>query len=152
MQTSRRTTPHPTTWEIPLAATVAVLLVLVLAVHAGRAAAAGLAGDGWAITPREELLTSLPGILGGDAHAGLPGPRAASVSRPLLYGSIAAVEVLAIAFVVWAVVVLLRRFGPGRVRGMATRSQAEKLLGLRRLRAVAPVVRPDLYGKDGARR
>ncbi len=152
MQTSRRTTPYPTTWEIPLAATVAVLLVLVLAVHAGRAAAGGLAGDGWAFTPSAELLSSLPGILGGDAHAGLPGPRVAHVSRALLYGAIAATEVLAVAVVVWMVVVLVRRFGPGRVRGMATRPDAESLLGLRRLRAIAPVVRPDLYGKDRARR
>ena len=74
------------------------------------------------------------------------------MSRPLLYVSIAAAELVAVAFVVWMVVGLVRRFGPGRVRGMATRSQAETLLGLRRLRAVAPVVRPDLYGKDGDRR
>ena len=64
----------------------------------------------------------------------------------------AAAQVLAVALMGWAGVALLRRFGPGRVRGMATRSEAESLLGLRRLRTVAPVVRPDLYGKDGDRR
>ena len=45
----------------------------------------------------------------------------------------------------------LDRWGPGRIQGMATRAEAERLLGRTRLRKVAAVVRPDLYGKARAR-
>ena len=41
----------------------------------------------------------------------------------------------------------MRQWGPARVRGMASRAEADALLGLQRLRKVAPVVRPDLHGK-----
>ena len=40
------------------------------------------------------------------------------------------------------------RWGPGRLRGMASRGEAERLLGVTRLRKVRSVVRPDLYGKN----
>ena len=77
MQQSRRTTPYPTTWEIPLAVATAVILALVTAAHAGRALANGVTGHGWAWAPRGELFTALPGILTGNARAGLPpGPGA----------------------------------------------------------------------------
>ena len=36
------------------------------------------------------------------------------------------------------------------MRGMATAAEAEKLLGVTRLRKVADIVRPDLYGKHAA--
>ena len=39
MQRSRRNDPYPFTWEIPAAIIAGVLLVLVLGVHIGRAAA-----------------------------------------------------------------------------------------------------------------
>ena len=44
MQQSRRSTPYPSTWEIPLGAGMAIVLVLVLAAHAARALANLLAG------------------------------------------------------------------------------------------------------------
>ena len=37
MQQSRRTTPYPYTWELPLGAVLAITLVLVVAAHAARA-------------------------------------------------------------------------------------------------------------------
>jgi len=40
----------------------------------------------------------------------------------------------------------LDRWGPGRLQGMATRAEAELLLGRTRLRKHAKVIRPDLYG------
>ena len=43
-----------------------------------------------------------------------------------------------------------QRWGPGRMRGMATAAEAEKLLGVTRLRKVAGILRPDLYGKHAA--
>ena len=77
MQQSRRSTPYPSTWEIPVAAGMAVVLVLVLAAHAARALANLLAGAGWTFTPQAELFTTLPALLAGDARAGLPaGPGA----------------------------------------------------------------------------
>lgn len=149
MQQSRRTTPYPYTWEIPLGAVLAVTLVLVVAAHAARSIALAMTGAGWALTSQAQLFTALPGILAGDSRAGLgPGPAA---SPALLYTCLVFVELLAIGLIVWAVVAGMRQWGPARVRGMATRTEAETLLGLGRLRKVAPVVRPDLQGK-GARR
>ena len=60
------------------------------------------------------------------------------------------VEVVTVMLIVWAVIAGMRQWGPARVRGMATRAEADTLLGVGRLRKVAPVVRPDLHRK-GAR-
>ena len=149
MQQSRRTTPYPYTWEIPLTATITVVLTLVLAAHTARTLANAFAGAGWDFTPHTALFTALPRILGGDARAGL-GPGAAA-SPGLLYTCLVLVELLTLVLIGWAVVAGMRQRGPARVRGMATRAEADTLLGLQRLRKVAPVVRPDLHGK-GARR
>ena len=56
MQQSRRSTPYPSTWEIPLAAATAVTLALVVAAHTGRTVANGVTGHGWAWTPRERAV------------------------------------------------------------------------------------------------
>lgn len=99
--------------------------------------------------PHPELFTAIPDILGGDARAGLdPG---ASASPALLYTCLVAVELLALVLIVWAVIGGMRQWGPARVRGMATRAEADTLLGLGRLRKVAPVVRPDLHRKAARR-
>ena len=144
MQQDRRTTPYPRTWEIPLTAVMVTGLVLVLPAHLARSAANGLSGTGWALPAQSEVFTSLPGLLGGDSRAGLiPGPAAPPA---LLYACLAVTEVLAIVLLVWAARQAWRAWGPGRVRGMATRAQAQAMLGPSRLRRVAPVVRPDRYG------
>ena len=149
MQQSRRTTPYPYTWEIPLGAALAAGLVLVVAAHAARTLGNAVAGAGWDFTPQSELFAALPGILGGDARAGLaPGPGASPV---LLYTCLVIVEVAAIVLIGWAVIAGMRQWGPARVRGMATRAEAETLLGVGRLRQVAPVIRPDLNDKRGRR-
>ncbi|EAP98677.1 hypothetical protein JNB_00875 [Janibacter sp. HTCC2649] len=149
MQQSRRTTPYPHTWEIPLGAALAVTLVLVVAAHAARSLALALAGAGWAWTSQAQLFTSLPGILAGDSRAGLgPGPAA---SPALLYTCLVVVELVAALLIGWAVMAGMRQWGPARVRGMATRAEADTLLGVRRLRKVAPLVRPDLHGKEPRR-
>jgi len=149
MQQSRRTTPYPYTWEIPLTATITVVLTLVLAAHTARTLANVLAGAGWDFTPHAALFTALPDILGGNARAGLgPGPAA---SPALLYTSVVLVEVVTVMLIVWAVIAGMRQWGPARVRGMATRAEADTLLGLGRLRKVAPVVRPDLHRKAARR-
>jgi hypothetical protein len=92
MQQSRRTTPYPYTWEIPLTATITVVTTLVLAAHTARTLANAFAGAGWDFTPQAELFTALPGILGGDARAGLD--RGASASPALLYTCLVVVELL----------------------------------------------------------
>jgi hypothetical protein len=57
-------------------------------------------------------------------------------------------EVMLLAISVWLSKLVLERWGPRRLRGMASRGEAERLLGLTRLWKVRSVVRPDLYGKN----
>ncbi len=145
MQSSRRTNPYPFTWEIPLALVVAVLFLLLMGVQIGRSAANLLAGNGWVFVDRAALFTSLPGIVSGHADAGL-GPLSRPPGPAVLWGSICAVEgiilVICAAGLKWG----LGRWGPGRLHGVATRAEAEALLGRTRLRKHAKVIRPDLYG------
>ena len=146
MQQSRRSTPYPYTLEIPLGAVLAVTLVLVVAAHAARSIALAVAGAGWAWTSQAQLFTALPGIFAGDSRAGLTvGPTA---SPGWLYTCLVLVELIALMLIMWAVIAGMRQWGPARVRGMATRAEADTLLGLQRLRKVAPVVRPDLHRKS----
>ncbi len=149
MQQSRRTTPYPYTWEIPLTATITVVTTLVLAAHTARTLANAFAGAGWDFTPHAALFTVLPDILGGDARAALG--LGAAASPALLYTCLVLVELLTLALIVWVVIAGMRQWGPARVRGMATRAEAATLLGLGRLRKVAPVVRPDLHRKAARR-
>jgi len=151
MQRSRRNDPYPFTWEIPAAIIAGVLLVLVLGIHIGRAAANLLAGAGWAWPAREELFRSLPGILGGDGAAGLPRAPHGGAGQSALWTSISACELLLLILLGWAFKIGLYRWGPQRVQGMATRAQAEQMLGRTRLRKASAVVRPDLYGKQRSR-
>lgn len=147
MQRSRRVNPHPTTWEIPLAAVVVVVLLFILGVHAGRAGANLIAGAGLHLPPREELFVSTFTVIRGDAGAGLvPRPdHVAGATATRIW--IGIVEALNLAFMLWASKIAWDRWGPSRVHGMATRAEAEKLLGRSRLRRNAAVIRPDLYGK-----
>ena len=150
MQQSRRTNPYPLTWEIPCAVTLAVLLLLVLGVHAGRTVANMLAGAGITWPASDKLITSLPGVLGGDAAAGLtPQPDLVAAPRATQVW-IALTEAISLALMLWAGTISLLRWGPGRMRGMATRAEVQNLLGRRRLRRSASVIRPDLYGKNRA--
>ena len=147
MQRARRTNPYPFTWEIPVAAVVATVLLLVLGIHAGRACANLVAGGGLTLPSRETLFTSVPGVLGGDGGAGLTRTAAHLAGRTALRVWVVVVEALVLTLTVWGAQVGLGRWGPGRIHGMATREEAERLLGRSRLRKVGAVVRPDLYGK-----
>jgi hypothetical protein len=152
MQRSRRTTPYPFTWEIPVGALLAVLLALVLGLQAGRSLAILVAGNGWVFVDRVALFSTLGPLLSGQADAGLP-PVIRPASVALLWTCIGIVELLAIVAIGWAVKVGLDRWGPARLRGMATAAEAEALLGRTRLRRHARVIRPDLYGAPhGGRR
>ena len=145
MQRSRRTNPYPFTWEIPLALVVAVLFLLLMGVQIGRSAANLLAGNGWVFVDRPALFTSLPGIVSGHADAGL-GPLSRPPVPAVLWGSICAVEGIILVGCAAGLKWGLGRWGPGRLHGVATRAEAEALLGRTRLRKHAKVIRPDLYG------
>ncbi|CAM3820787.1 hypothetical protein [Nocardioides zeicaulis] len=172
MQRERVRTPYPWTWEIPAAVTCLVLTGLVSGIQVARTLAnlaygAGLtwpaaqqAADGAAASPiptpspvGAAFWTSLPGIVAGNAAAGLPQPVPPGLAPPwLVWVSLALTELLILGATTWACVQCHLRWGPGRMRGMASRAEAEQLLGLRRIRRVASLVRPDLYGRSAARR
>ncbi len=152
MQRTRRTTPYPFTWEIPVGLVLAVLLALVLGLQAGRSLANVVAGNGWVFVDRMELFTTLAPLLSGAADAGLPAVRSPATAGQL-WTCVALIELLVVLLIGWAVKLGLDRWGPARLRGMATAAAAEALLGRTRLRRHARVIRPDLYGEpQGGRR
>lgn len=143
LQHDRRHDPYPFTWEIPLAVGLGLLLIGVLGAHMGRGLAGLTGGYGWLWPDPTRLFTSLPGLIRGDAGAGLTRP--ISLPAGMLTGWIITAELLLYTVSgtvgVWA----LRRWGPGRMKGMATAADAEATLGVSRLRRVAPIIRPDLH-------
>lgn len=147
MQRSRRSDPYPFTWEIPLAAALTVLVALACGVHLGRAVANLLDGDRWVLPARADLFTSLPGVLGGDPAAGITGLNGPGAGTALLWSCVAVTELVLLIGIGAALKTGLDRWGPGRLRGMATPAEAEQMLGPARLRKVRAVVRPDLYAK-----
>lgn len=172
MQRERIRTPYPWTWEIPAAATCLLLTGMTFGIQVGRTLANAVAGAGltWpaadpavggATVPTPSPIgaafwTSLPGIITGDASAGLPAPLPSEpppdLAAPwLVWASVAATELLVLSATAWACIQYYLRRGPGHMHGMASRAQAEQLLGLRRIRRVAALVRPDLYGPSTRR-
>lgn len=147
MQQSRRSNPYPYTWEIPLAAVLGVVLLLFLGVHLGRAVANVWAGAGMTVPPSQNLVTSWPAVLNGDAGAGLaPRPESVATSGALRFW-IVVVEALFLAGLLWLGWTAWVQWGPGAIRGVATREEVEKVVGRRRLQKQAHVIRPDLYTK-----
>jgi hypothetical protein len=146
-QRSRRQNPYPWTWEVPLGVAVAVLALLALGVQLGRAVANGLTGTGWTFPTGAQLFDSLPGVLRGNAGAGLTGLHGDVASESTLLVCVVGTELILFALSIFLLKLGLDRWGPGRMRGMATVGEAERLLGVSRLRRVRRIVRPDLYGK-----
>jgi hypothetical protein len=145
-QQSRRRDPYPWMWELPLGIVLVILMVLVCGVHLGRGIANVWAGAGWAFPRCVELFRSLPDVLRGDARAGLDGLNGPMSSPSAVWTWVVVAEVMLLAVSVFVLKLVLDRWGPGRLRGMASRGEAERLLGVTRLRKVRSVVRPDLYG------
>ncbi|GGB21930.1 hypothetical protein GCM10011492_09780 [Flexivirga endophytica] len=148
MQRSRRTDPYPWTWERPVGVMVAYFLGILYGFHTGRALANCVAGAGWSFTPDANLFTAIPGVVHGNAAAGISGLHHPASSL-LLWSCIVLVELLVVVALSVALKMAFDRWGPNRVQGMASRDEAEDLLGRTRLRKVSGVVRPDLYGKKG---
>lgn len=172
MQRDRRRDPYPWTWEIPVGVTAAAALTAVIGVQVARGLANLIAGAGWTWPAADTsgavgtgpgpssplgsaFWSSLPGVIGGDAAAGLAPDGQGEVvdgvaSSGLLWGTIAVVELVSLGALTWIGIVAYLKWGPGRMRGMATPAEAEALLGVTRLRKVSALVRPDLYGRHTA--
>jgi hypothetical protein len=149
MQIARRRDPYPWTWEPAALWALGLLMALLLGIHLARAAANWFAGAGLTWPMTKAVATSALGVLRGNAAAGLARPRDLShvASTGALRGWLIGTELLTLTAYATATVQGLRIWGPWRVLGMASREEAERLLGRTRLRAVAGVVRPDLYGR-----
>ena len=80
--------------------------------------------------------------------SGLAHRRHASGSLSAVRTWVVATEVMLLAVSLLLLKLVVDRWGPGRLRGMASRGEAERLLGVTRLRKVRAVVRPDLYRKN----
>ena len=135
MQRERRQNPYPWTWEIPAGVACAVLLVLAIGVHLGNGLAHLTRGQGWTWPAQSQLFASIPTVLNS----------APTTSRVGAQAWVITVELLLIGGLGWGTVASWQRWGPSRLKGVATRDQAEQVLGSTRLRKVAPIVRPDLH-------
>ena len=145
LQSERRHDPYPFTWEIPVGALTAAIVTAALGVHLGRAIANWTAGAGWGWPTGRGLFSSLPAVLEGNAAAGLATPLTTPAPSAAVTGWIIATETVLLVGLGIAGVIAMRRWGPGRMRGMATAAQAEAILGLSRLRRVRSIIRPDLH-------
>ena len=133
MQRERRHNPYPWTWEIPVGIASAVLLVLAVGVHLGNSLAHLTTGRGWTWPPASKRFASLPAVIGNPADG------------VGVHTWIVTVELLLLSGLSWIAVWAWQRFGPSRLKGVATREQAEQVLGRTRLHKVAGIVRPDLH-------
>lgn len=132
------------TWEPAVGALSAVALLGVVALQAGRSLTLAAAGAGWHWPPSTALVTSSWGILAGNLGAGLTTTHPVAGSVGVAWAVAGALFMAGLAVVT---VVALRVLAGRRFKGMASAVQAEKLLGLGRLRANRAVIRPDLYRK-----
>lgn len=152
MQQMRRRDPYPVTWEVPAGIVLAVVVLAVLGLHVGRGVANLLAGGWWGFPDRGRLFVSLPALLGGNPGAGLPRVEGPVASGSLLWTCVIVVEAMLLIGSLAGLKLGLRRCGPNRVQGLASRVEAERLLGRARLRRHSRIVRPDLYGGAGGAR
>ena len=151
LQAERRTNPYPLTWEVPAGVAALWILLALLSVHVGRALANATAGAGWRWPTGTALISSLPKVVTGHATAGIPGPMPVTAAPATVIGWIIATELVLLAAVIAASSWTWRRYGSGRMLGMAEAAQAEQILGLRRLRTVRRIIRPDLYAPKPTR-
>lgn len=150
LQQQHRATPYPYTWEVPVAVVVTVGYALTIGVHLGRAIANRPTCGGWLWPDAQAWFTSLPAVLAGDAAAGLSNAACATASTGALIGWIVASELAIVALLMVGGKWLLDRWGPGRLKGMATPDEAAQLLGVARLRRARHIIRPDLYPRKRA--
>lgn len=146
LQVDRRHDTVPMTFEPWLGASAGLALVILIGAQIARALANLLAGNGLLAPKATELVPSSIAILTGNAASGLTHPLAHPANSTLLIWCLAITESAALAGCGFALAKALTRWGPWRMLGMATRVDAQSVLGLARLRHQAAVIRPDLYG------
>ncbi len=152
----RRRDPQPMSqgWEVAAAVIGGVLLGFGLAALAGLGVASAVWGGGWVWPHGTDTITHvLGGILQGHPGRGLPPAQQGLVPGPgAVYGCVAVGELALIALAITAGVLIARYRRPGDARGgLATRSEAEQVLGISLLRSAKSIIRPDLYGSDTAK-
>ena len=133
--------------EVAFVVIAAVLGALGAAALAGLGVASALFGGGW-VWPHGTATIGrvLAGLLSGRPGRGLPRRAADRVPGSVaVYGCVAVAELVLLAVVIAAWVLVARYRRPGGTRaGMASRWQASDALGAGRLRAAADLIRPDL--------
>ncbi len=139
----RQPDPLPLTWEVPAGLVLTWLCLAGAALLAGQATAGLVTGRGWLWPDSPHLLAAAGGLLTGHVGAGVSGT---PLPAWLVYLLIGVFQVLLLAVSVWAGIRFWASVGPGRRYGMATRVEAETVLGVGRLRRVRRIIRPDLYG------
>jgi hypothetical protein len=138
--------------EVGLVVLAAVLLLLALAALIGLGSASALFGGGWVWPSGSDTAGQvLAGLLTGEPGRGLPAPMPTRVPGSVaVYSSVAAAELLMLAAAGSVAALFWRYHRPGDARGgMATRSEAQQVLGRSRLRQARTIIRPDLYGTTG---
>ena len=147
----RRRDPQPMGqgWEVAVAVIGGALLGLGLAALVGLGAASALFGGGW-VWPHGTDTTGhvIGGLFSGHPGQGLDPRQARLVASPTAaYLCVAVCELAVIAASVVGGVLIARYRRPGDARGgLATRSEADQVLGIRKLRGAREIIRPDLYG------
>ena len=149
---ARRRDPQPVGegWEVAVAVVGAVLLGVGLAALAGLGAASVCFGAGWVWPPgAEDAGRVLGGLLTGHPGRGLPAAQARRVAPPVaVYGCVAGCELLLLGCCALLGMAFARYHRPGDARGgMATRGEAERVLGTSQLRSARTIIRPDVYGR-----
>lgn len=148
-QRQRDPQPMGQGWEVAVAAIGAVLLGAGLAALAGLGAASMLFGGGWVWPHGSDTIGQvIGGLLTGSPGRGLPPEQSRLVGPPIaVYAFVAAAEVALIVAGCAAGVIFSRYRRPGDARGgMATRGEAEQVLGMSALRSARKIIRPDLHG------
>ena len=152
----RRRDPQPMVqgWEVPVAVIGGALLGFGLAALFGLGTASALFGRGWVWPHGPGTITHvLGGLLTGHPGRGLDPRQARMLAGPLaVYLCVAACELAVIVAVIVGGVLVARYRRPVDARGgMATRSEAEQVLGMSRLRGARDIIRPDLYGATASK-
>lgn len=149
----RRRDPQPISqgWEVAAAVIGGVLLGAGLAALAGLGLASALWGGGWVWPHGTDTITHvLGGLVQGQPGRGLAPAQRRLVAAPGgVYVCVAVAELTLVALAITIGVLIARYRRPGDARGgMATRGEAEQVLGISRLRSSKSIIRPDLYGSD----
>lgn len=152
----RRRDPQPMGqgWEVAVAVIGGALLGFGLAALCGLGTASALVGRGWVWPHGTNTIGHvLGGLFAGHPGRGLDPRQARMVPEPLaVYLCVAACELAVIVAAVVGGVLVARYRRPGDARGgMATRSDAEHVLGISKLRGARDIIRPDLYGASASK-